>query len=121
MLSVCPDCPDGNTPGIAGVSGDNWAPIADSKNDYVQIGLSGSTNIHNPFTCELKSYVLDSYHLMDQVVTITGKAEIATSIRSWAQFRAGAPKVRAIPSGDMSVVQVAYLQRCFDYQLINRP
>ena len=43
MLSVRPDCPDGKTPGITGVSGDNWAPIADSKNDYVQIGLSGST------------------------------------------------------------------------------
>ena len=43
MLSVRPDCPDGKTPAITGVSGDNWAPIADSKNDYVQIGLSGST------------------------------------------------------------------------------
>ena len=40
MLFACPDCPDGNNPGITGVSGDNWAPIEDSENDYVQIGWS---------------------------------------------------------------------------------
>ena len=38
MFSVCPDCPDGKTPGMRGITGDNWAPIADRENDYVQLG-----------------------------------------------------------------------------------
>lgn len=43
-----------------------------------------------------------------------GRAKIATRILSWAPSRAGAPKVPAIPSGDTSVVQVAYPQLCLD-------
>ena len=38
-VSACPDCPDGTNPAVTGIStDDNWAPIADRKNDYVQIG-----------------------------------------------------------------------------------
>merc|ERR1712226_335380 len=31
-------CPDGKNPAISGVSGDKWSPIAEKKNEYLQIG-----------------------------------------------------------------------------------